>query len=608
MKKKLRKKWQFASKPFFGYILILLLNICSANALAQVFSVADYNDNLIQHGVSWSSRSSSTFMPGLYLGFAPKVETASQIHFRLGRGNQIRLTATLDDMTILTYPYNLKARYDLIKKSIELKYIQIQSQNQFAMFEKVIFNSGLMPLIQDYESKKITEAEYKSQSITLIKNLNPGRVFDFNLNFTDNISKWAATSLTQYMKQINTTDFKSYALKNPQTTIALINEIIPGRINIISIDEQRIKSLEPIAQSLLNQTLDLVSLQKMADFVQTQTENKIKIQCVNFNDCSANILEFTAIYPNGSTIDPTTDRSGNQIPRIREVGALSFLDSPGHFDVDHIRNEEFYGWAPKMDYTPEGNGIHNPAVITQLSLDAFKNLITEFKIPANHNYLWIVSRGNVSHGCTRMSSGHILEVRNIFPSTNEEMKKVKYFGNASTDYDLFDIDGSGTLQVMGVKYYLSYGLMANEGNGYREGKFLIPESLNKIAFYQQLYGKQQFRKDNDDLIFINPFITYFNLEKPGQTRAKAFSQQYKGEFKLYEQNYEKDKIQLFTMSSPMMSSLSVSANQESSGKRLVRLFGRVNGCGPFVNKFEKCAEQKFLNELSVLEPLLTKVK
>lgn len=116
------------------------------------------------------------------------------------------------------------------------------------------------------------------------------------------------------------------------------------------------------------------------------------------------------------------------------------------------------------------------------------------------------------------------------------MKKVKYFGNASTDYDLFDIDGSGTLKVMGVQYYLSYGLMSSEGDGYREGKFLIPESLMKMAFYQQLYGKQQFREENGEVIFINPYISQFQLEKAGNVRAKAFSQQYKGEFKTVRAN------------------------------------------------------------------------
>lgn len=608
MKKKNQNIVDGGRKALSLYIAAGLLSLAGTPLKAQAFSVDEYNQNLIQHGISWSSKTSSTFMPSLYLGFAPKVETANQIHFRLGRGNQIRLTAVMDEMTVLTYPYNLKARYDLVKKSIDQKYIQVQAQNQFVLFEKVILSSGVLGLIQDLESGKITEADYKAKSIELIKKLNPGRVFDFKMNFSDVVSRWAASSLANYLKQTSASEFKSYALKNPQQTIALVNEILPGRMNVFSMDESLIQSLDQVVQSISKNGVDFTSVQKMVQFVQSTTQNRYQIQCSAQTACQVNVLEFTAIYPNGSTIDATTDRTGNRIPRIREVGALSFLDNPGRFDVDHIRNESFYGWAPKMDYTPEGNGIHNPAVMTNLTLDAFKSLITEFNIPSDHTKLWIVSRGNVSHGCTRMSSGHILEVRNIFPTTNEEMKKVKYFGNASTDYDLFDIDGSGTFKVMGVQYYLSYGLMSSEGDGYREGKFLIPESLNKISFYQQLYGKQQFREENGDVLFINPYISQFQLEKVGNVRAKAFSQQYKGEFKLYEQSYEKDKLQLFTMASPLMSSLGTSVDNESRGKRLVRLFGRVNGCGPFATRFEKCSEKNYLNELTTLEPLITKVK
>jgi hypothetical protein len=608
MKKKTQNVVDGGRKALSLYIAAGLLSLVGGPAKAQSYSVDEYNQNLIQHGVSWSSKNSPAFMPSLYLGFSPKVETANQIHFRLGRGNQIRLTAVMDEMTVLTYPYNLKARYDLVKKSVDQKYIQIQAQNQFSLFEKVILSSGVLGLIQDFETGKISEADYKVKSIQLIKKLNPGRVFDFKMNFSDVVSRWALTSLANYLKQTSAAEFKSYALKNPQQTIALVNEILPGRMNVISVDEPLIQSLDQVVQMLSKNGVDISSVQKMVSFVQSTTQNRYQIQCSTLSTCQVSVLEFTAIYPNGSTIDATTDRIGNRIPRIREVGALSFLDNPGRFDVDHIRNENFYGWAPKMDYTPEGNGIHNPAVMTNLTLDAFKNLITEFNIPTDHTKLWIVSRGNVSHGCTRMSAGHILEVRNIFPTTNDEMKKVKYFGNASTDYDLFDIDGTGTLKVMGVQYYLSYGLMSGEGEGYREGKFLIPESFNKSAFYQQLYGKQQFREENGEVLFINPYLSQFHLEKSGQVRAKAFSQQYKGEFKLYEQSYEKDKLQLFTMASPLMSSLVISVDNESRGKRLVRLFGRVNGCGPFAARFEKCSEKNYLNELAALEPQLTKVK
>ena len=82
----------------------------------------------------------------------------------------------------------------------------------------------------------------------------------------------------------------------------------------------------------------------------------------------------------------------------------------------------------------------------------------------------------------------------------------------------------------------------------------------------------------------------------------------KGEFALYEQDYEKDKMQLFSMSSSLMSSLSQSNNHTSDGKRLVRLFGRAVSCGPFAAKFAQCAESVYRSELNQLEAKISKAK
>ncbi len=593
--------------------LVTATSVFTSQAFA--YNVQDYNNELIHYGISWSS-SEASFMPGLYLGFAPRIETANRIHFRLGRGNQIRLTGVVDEFTVLSYLYNLKARYELIKKSIDNKYIKPAAQNQFIMFEKVIQSEGVLQTITDLESHKISEQEFYNRSLNLMKKLNPGRVFSLKIDLSAALQQWNEKSLKNFIaKAGSAAKIKEFAQKNAQMTITLLNEMLIGRINAYSVssavlDQLQVAALSSVsaagnnANQLMSESLKLFNLATENRY-SVITDGQSSIQCDQ--SCILKIHEFTAIYPNGSTIDATKDRDGNRIPRIREVGALNFLDRDYH-DVDHIRSESYYGWAPKMDYTKEGNGIHNPAVRTSLRKDAFKDLTAKFNIPAKHNNLWIVSRGNVSHGCTRMASGHILEVRNIFPTANAEMLKVKYFGNDSSDYDLFDIDGSGQLKVMGVKYYLSYGLESEQGDGYREGKFLIPQSLNREAFYADLYGKGQFREQNGEIIFVNPYISQFSLAKSTDIRAKAFSQQYKGEFSLYEQDYEKDKMQLFSMASPMMSSLSQSNNHTSSGKRLVRLFGRAISCGPFAAKFPQCAENVYRSELNQLEAKITKMK
>lgn len=578
----------------------------TVNAAQAEFGLKDYEQKLIQHGVSWKSNSSYSFFPSLYLGFAPRIETADRIHFHLGRGNQVRLTGVIDDFTALTYMYNLKARYELIKKSIQQGYIQAEGQNQHEMFTKVIESEKILETIQKFESGQMTEKEFFLANLDLMKKLNPGRIFNIRLDLKKYFESWKNSSLAAYIQKSGSTKISDYAAKNPKDTLILLNDLLPGRINVIALNSEILLALEKVVSS--------GSIQDQLNLFNLMTQNRYQInyptspsqECSSVS-CTLSVVELTAIYPNGSTIYDTKDRNGNRIPTIREVGVLNFLDRANH-DVDNIRSESFYGWSPKMDYTAEGNGIHNPAVRTNLRADEFKHLTNDFSIPESHNNLWIVSRGNVSHGCTRMSTGHILEVRNIFPSSNEEMKKLKYFGNNSSDYDLFDIDGSGVQKIMGVQYYLSYGIQADEGEGYREGKFLIPESFNREAFYAQLYGQNQYVVRDQKIYFVNPYISYFNLEKPTDIRAKNFSRALKGEFELYEQNYEKDKVQLFSMSSSMMSTLSSGSNHTSTGKRLVRLFGRANSCGVFAKKYSQCKEDIYLNELKDLESKIKKVK
>ena len=189
-----------------------------------------------------------------------------------------------------------------------------------------------------------------------------------------------------------------------------------------------------------------------------------------------------------------------------------------------------------------------------------------------------------------------------FPS-----KKLFYFGNASQDYDLFDIDGNGKPEIVGVKYFLAYAIAADSGEGYREGAGLIESSLNRDKFYSFLYGKNQFRTEGDKYIFINPYISQFVKAKDSDIRGKAFSLKINGEFELYEQDYEKDKMQFFAMSDKQTKSLGESSDHTSLGKQLVRIFGRATSCGPLKDD-SACYEDKFKAEFLKLEPNLTKVK
>lgn len=573
-------------------------------------TLQEYESKLIKHGISWTNPNYG-YYPSVYTGFSPRIETASRIHFHLGRGNQVRLTAVVDEMTVYTYLYNLKARYDLFKIALDQKQLKIQGQDQFSMFASVLESYEVLSTIQNLETGRISKDQFYTKSYQILKSLNPQRIFDIKLNLAHSFINWKNNELKDFVASSKAQNVREFSTKNPEKTIALINSMVWGRVNAYQLDNQTLNLLEQLTKA----TTDNEFVIKATELFNYASENRYNhkvfgqnsIVCISVANCRLSTIEFTAIYPNGSAMYETKDRQGNTIPYIRENGLLNFLERPYH-EVDHIRSEPYYGYAPKMDYTLEGNGIHNPAVRTWLDRPAFKHLRELFNIPKSDQTLWIVSRGNVSHGCTRMSAGHIWEVRNVFPSANSEMKKVKYFGNQSADYDLYDIDGTGELKVMGVQYYLSYGLDSNSGTGYREGKFLIPESFNRDAFLAQLYGQRQFRQSGNDYYFINPNITQFYLAKTSQSRGKPFSLQISGEFKLYEQAYEKDKLQLVSLAAPTMSSLATQNNYQSAGKRFLKLFGKANSCGPFAQEFKACAEQEYQKELQTILPSISKIK
>lgn len=593
--------------------LLLLLTHFSVRASSpEAFSIEQFNQSLIKNGVSWKT-GSYTYYPSFYTGFAPRVEDPNRIHFRLSRGNQIRLTAPLDEYAVLTYFFGLKKREALFNQAIQNGLVQIEQQNQLALYQYVLQSQRYQissTADQALQNNIAREHLYKI-SLKAMEELNPGRIFHIRLNLTTSIAHWKNTA-NAFIQASAGKSLEDFIAKNPQKTLTLINSLVWGRIDVTLVTSNLKVKLVETLQAQNDFQIKALELFRLA--TEGRYDFKVlrngSLQSSLYQDTQGEWIleypEFTAIYPNGSVKDYEDDRDGNRIPKIREIGVMNFISRPAH-DVDHIRSESYYGYIPKMDYTSTGNGIHNPAVRTSLKNAIYKPLYQDLNIPAKHNTLWIVSRGGVSHGCTRMSAGHALEVREIFPSNPKRMEKVKYFGNNSEDYDLYDVSGTGQIQVMGVQYFLAYDIAADSGEGYREGAGLIPSSLNRDAFYQQLYGQKQFRVDTNSYIFINPYISQFITEKDG-SRGKAYSLQIKGEFPLYEQAYEQDKMQFFSMSSAQMSSLDEGNDHKSIGKQLVRIFGRASGCGPFKKEFALCHEDQFDQELQKLAPQISKVK
>ena len=385
-----------------------------------------------------------------------------------------------------------------------------------------------------------------------------------------------------------------------------------GRVNAVFLSDEQMKKLAKIvSQVLANPEDDETFLDLAQDFFVDVTEGKYDFQTVAEGDfvpalqcdqpqerCSLTYHEFTAVYPVGSVIDSTQDRAGNTIHAIRNNALMTFLDRPYH-DVDHIRSQGYYGFAPKMDWQGIGNGIHNPGVSHWL--DGGKNLYTELNVPEEYAFVWVVSRGPVSHGCVRMAVGHLWETRHVMPSDPERMREVLYFGNRSADYDVFDIDGDGTPEVMGSDYIIAYSVQGASGDARRKGKMFSLEGMTKGEFYRNLYGeKGQMTENGDGYVVEDPYVSHHRKTRADVRDGSVISHRLKGTFALYEQPYEKDKAQIYHLPDKFRKQLATRDNNKSTGKQMVRVLGRIAACGPFKDEWSYCYEEQFEEEFEAL--------
>lgn len=579
-------------------------------------TIEDLNASLLPVGFSWKSGSSG-YYPSFYTGFAPRVEEPGRIHLRLARGNQARLTVVLDEYAVLTYPYNLKARAEVMQSMMDKRVIAPYGKSGFEAFRTLVNSPlyGVAASASAYDAGRLSREGLYEASLKAMKALNPGRVFPIRFDFTKAALAWRDTSLKGLAEKTGAADINSVAAalgKNLNAAIVVSNDLLFGRVNTSWLTPaQRTKLAELIVISRATPASDAAFVEQAVGFFHDVTAGRYQFRVVengrfrsaldcSTGRCSLVYPEFTAIYPVGSVLATVADRHGNRINMIREPGVLRFVER-SYADVDNIRSEPYYGYLPKMDYTPSGNGFHNPAVRTWLPRSSYRGLYGTLGIPKSDDTLWIVSRGGVSHGCTRVAAGQLNEMRNILPSSSRAMTRVLYTGNNSADYDVFDVNGDGSPEVMGVQYWVAYKLVSSSGDGYREANGLISESFDRDRFYPQLYGRNgQFTVENGVYVFTNPAVSYFN-GVPTAARAKPFSVVLQGRFPLYEQAYEKDKMQLFTLPQYGIGAISSGgSNRVNRAAQVVRLTGRVTSCGPFAAEMKSCTEKTFENELANL--------
>lgn len=591
----------------FAWAIVSLCATSASTAKADSYSIEDYNRALPVWGTSWHPGSDAVngYYPSFYTGFAPRSSFPSNIHVRLARGNQTRVSVVLDEQTVSDYIFDLAKRYQFYKKvtagSRPLVNLNVDGTilPQLEFFTNAIESDryGILPFVDGAQKGNESAEAIYQKSLSTLSKLNPGRVFEIRLDLTAEFLKWRSQINTMLAAENNP---ESFFANNPAKAIIALNSLVFGRVNYTEAPSGELISALAATAELVKKgasseefTLSALELFKKATgskfairVLDANGQWKPAIECASAASCTLTYPEFTAVYPTGSVKSSTKDQFGNTIPTFATPGLWRFLERSGGRGVDNIRDEPFYGWAPKMDYEDAGNGFHNPAVRFTSLEGSVKSLLG---IPASHNSFWSVMRGGVSHGCSRLPLGHVWEMRHIFPVDSAEMSQIYYFGSDPKDFDVYDIDGNGTPEVIGVEYLISYGLQQADGLGSREGSDLEIGSANKLNFYKNLYGaKNVFTTDGQgNYTFSSPSVSmpsYLDFQKK-KIQARLVVN---GNLALRESAYERDKVQFYVPSTR-------SSGMGGTSKKIIRLMGKVRGCAPTTNK-EKCGEASFERE------------
>lgn len=585
----------------FNLALVLLIGGSFSVAQNQNVSTIEEYNSLIPHwGISWSPGSGAVngYYPTFYTGFVMRQQSPERIHVRVARGNNTRVSVILDETTVSDYLFDLAKRYEFYNKvtSGNGAMLNINPKGakflpQLSFYNQIVESReyGILDFVKSAnQGAQSDEAIYQKGLETLSK-LNPGRVFHLKIDLKNEFAKWKADI------QRRSGGDAAKVTGDAKSVVTAINTLVWGRVNYIAkpTDDVMSKLKTAVDLAIANAPDEQFVPAALALFkATTGSKYQIKvmgadgkfaspIQC-SAASCVLSYPEFTAVYPTGSMEAKTSDEFGNRINLFATPGLWQFLNYSGR-EVDNIRNEPYYGFIPKMDYEGIGNGFHNPAVRFWNPTAGLKQALG---ISSAHNTLWAVKRGGVSHGCLRLPAGHVWELRQIFPVENSKMTQIPFFGNNSSDFDVYDIDGDGQPEVMGVQYLISYGLQGANGLARREGQNFEVNADRKLHFYNDLYGARNvFRATGDGkFIFANPKVSiqsHLDFKKKSVSTRMTVT----GEYELYEQVYEKEKVQLYSVGSSM----------GSTEKLKVRLMGRVRGCAPKTDK-QACGQAAFEQE------------
>lgn len=405
--------------------------------------------------------------PTFYTGFAPRADEPSRVHLHVGRGNQLRITVVLSDDTLARYARDLQTRRDTYRRLVASGRVLLTQNQALAAFEARLAEAGLDARVEREDG--LSREQVIEANLELLETLNPGRIFRIEIDEAALVERW--------LTELRAAESESL---DRDRRLLLLNALLPTRLWIAETDAGTRRALAELVEAapasaaeatpaFLDRYFALV--ERLRPGLYPRGEGKLRF------------VEFTAIHPIG-TFNEYTEYKGRKIPLYPTPGRRALTTHQRTGTVDHIPTVAAYSYSPWIPYMHVGSNMHNSfhTLWWRMAVDETPFLPTDWRRAADGRpYLWLLSRGPMSSGCTHLTTGHINELRQLLPSDTEQLYEIDAFYNRSYDLDVFDIDGDLEPEVMGVAYYIAYALSQK-----RPKRLRVDDE--RLSYYAWLYA------------------------------------------------------------------------------------------------------------------------
>ena len=467
------------------------------------------------------------YEPAFYTGFAPRINDPGRIHLHLGRGNQLRVTVVLADNVLHDYAQDLLSRYRTYQTLIADGRLTLTQNQGFEAFERTLKDAQVEQMVSAQAT--LSNDVVRNHNLRLMEQLCPGQVFRIQMPLDEVVRRWAA--------QLRPLDRVGM---DRSRQLELVNLMLPTRLFVTQLDRDSVAQLAALVSRCPQQVTHKQALTDVTVlFSKLLTHVTHGIYPVH--DGTLRFDEFTAIYPVG-TLNAYTTYHGRQIPEYPTPGRRALTTHQRTLTIDHVPTDTCYSYSPWIPYMHVGSRLHNaihtlfwqmkPAETSFLP-PAWKSVSSGSRNGESFGYLWLLSRGPMSHGCTHLNIGHILALRQILPTDPNQLAQVDLFLNKSTLYDVFDINGDFQPEVMGVRYFIAYALK-NE----KPDRLRVQD--DRHAYYDWLYGGELTYDPADRGIFHQIKDGRFIDRVPVEGAAYE-------SIALHEAGYESEKIQFYRL-------------------------------------------------------------